>query len=162
MATIIKKCKKCEKEEPHQLRRQRRKLANGMIKTYEYPQNCCNSCRAKYDTKYYKTETSRKTDREYYRNVVREKRASIKQMAIEYLGGKCNRCGIEDECVAIFDFHHRDPALKEGHVEAVLKRHWKDMILAKDITDELDKCELLCSNCHRKVHANYKCCRRKS
>ena len=82
----------------------------------------------------------------------------MKQLAIDYLGGKCQECGIIDKCVAIYDFHHRDPSEKEGHIEIVLKRHWKDMRITEDIIVELDKCDLLCSNCHRKVHAKYKCC----
>ena len=46
----------------------------------------------------------------------------------------------------IFDFHHRNPEKKEFV--------WAKMKLKSDekILSELDKCDLLCSNCHRKGH----------
>ena len=75
-----------------------------------------------------------------------EWRKNIKKEAVSYKGGKCEHCGVEDECVDIYDFHHVDPSKKDftiGHSTKVFRA----------IKDELDKCQLLCANCHRKVHA---------
>lgn len=69
--------------------------------------------------------------------------------AIEYLGGKCLDCGLKlfGDNYSIFDFHHRDPSEKS--------MEWRKMERSNDwelVKSELDKCDLLCSNCHRMRH----------
>lgn len=39
---------------------------------------------------------------------------TLKKKAVEFLGGKCNRCGY-CKSYAAFDFHHIDPTQKEMH-----------------------------------------------
>ena len=70
--------------------------------------------------------------------------------AINYLGGKCNRCGyaITDDNFAAFEFHHPDDN-KDLEIGSILNRKWET------IEEELKKCELLCSNCHRISHSDY-------
>jgi predicted HNH restriction endonuclease len=77
------------------------------------------------------------------RQYAAQRRASIRAQAVEYLGGKCRICGY-DKCIAAFDFHHIDPMEKDFNISSATS--WEK---AKA---ELDKCELLCSNCHREVH----------
>lgn len=69
-----------------------------------------------------------------------------KKEAIEFKGGKCQSCGY-DKYYGALEFHHRDPTKKEFS--------WNKMRLvsAKKLQAELDKCDLLCANCHREVHA---------
>jgi hypothetical protein len=69
----------------------------------------------------------------------------IKEKAIEYLGGKCTDCGLVDE-PCVYDFHHLDPTQKEI---AFGSRGGKSF---ESLKPELDKCVLLCANCHRKRH----------
>jgi hypothetical protein len=59
---------------------------------------------------------------------------------------KCNRCGYSD--YRALEFHHTDDN-KEGN-PCVIARHrsWKKVM------EELNKCEVLCSNCHRIEHYN--------
>lgn len=65
--------------------------------------------------------------------------------AVEYKGGVCTKCkGVFDPCV--YDFHHRDPSIKEGRASVFL--NWS----LERIKIELDKCDLLCANCHRLEH----------
>jgi DNA-directed RNA polymerase subunit RPC12/RpoP len=59
-------------------------------------------------------------------------------------GAKCERCGY-DKCLNALEFHHRDPTEKDPK----WSRGWNITRLRK----ELDKCDLLCANCHREVHA---------
>jgi hypothetical protein len=68
--------------------------------------------------------------------------------AIIYKGSECIDCKISypTEPYVIFDFHHRDPSNKDFDW-SVLKLRTE-----KKIKEELDKCDLLCSNCHRKRH----------
>jgi hypothetical protein len=86
--------------------------------------------------------------REYLIQAVSRRRAEIRRRAIEYLGGKCQRCGYA-ECPEALDFHHRDAARKDfGISSRGYTRSW-DRVRA-----ELDKCDLLCANCHREIHAS--------
>ena len=79
---------------------------------------------------------------------VSKRRRKIKLMAIEYKGGKCSKCGY-DKCPDALDFHHVDESQKEfnlshnGHCRA-----WET------VKKELDKCILVCANCHREIHAD--------
>lgn len=74
-------------------------------------------------------------------------RKRTKQRAVEYLGGKCLVCGY-DRCIEVLEFHHRDPAQKDFGIAASGScRSWDR------IQTELDKCDLLCANCHRERHA---------
>lgn len=77
-------------------------------------------------------------------------RQKNKAKAIIYKGGKCEKCDIEYNGTngCIFDFHHIDPSLKDYSVSIILyNRTFSDKI-----KKELDKCILLCSNCHRLIH----------
>lgn len=70
----------------------------------------------------------------------------IKEDAVSYLGGKCVSCGFSGHRSA-FDFHHINPKNKEGNFS--ISKHW----VWKKLKKELDKCVLLCANCHRGVHS---------
>ena len=74
-----------------------------------------------------------------------ERRVKTKLRAIEYLGNKCFRCH-ETFHYAVYDFHHLDPSVKEFEWTRLKRQSWKT------ITSELDKCMLLCANCHRMIH----------
>lgn len=72
---------------------------------------------------------------------------TLKQLSVEYLGGKCIKCGY-DKCIWALDFHHRNPEEKEFGIASYASRAWYKL------KPELDKCDLLCSNCHRELHYN--------
>jgi hypothetical protein len=76
---------------------------------------------------------------------VHYKRLLIKIKAIEYSGGECKLCGYK-KCPAALEFHHRDPTLKEFSWDRLRGQSWASIV------KELDKCDLLCSNCHRETH----------
>lgn len=77
------------------------------------------------------------------------RRKNVKLQAVLYLGGKCKICGFDDlERLEVFDCHHRDPNEKDF---SIFHQGGKSF---KSIKPELDKCDLLCSNCHRTVHQN--------
>lgn len=61
------------------------------------------------------------------------------------LGLSCELCGESEPCT--LDFHHRDPKEKESGISSL-----RDKSLER-IKEEAAKCVVLCSNCHRKVHA---------
>lgn len=80
---------------------------------------------------------------EYQRNKKRERKLE----AISYLGGVCKDCNIKHH-QAVFEFHHLDPKTKDRDPSKVLGLSWKRIV------EELDKCVLLCANCHRLRHHN--------
>ena len=71
----------------------------------------------------------------------------LKLKAIEYKGGKCQICGY-DSYVGALEFHHTDPSKKNFSISE--KGLTRSFALIKA---ELDKCVLLCSNCHKEFHA---------
>jgi hypothetical protein len=85
--------------------------------------------------------------KEYLLKKVADRRKKLKEMAIEYKGGKCVCCGY-NKCVSALEFHHLDPNEKDFGISNKGKtRAW-----AK-IKEELDKCILVCCLCHREIHA---------
>jgi hypothetical protein len=74
-----------------------------------------------------------------------ERFRDYKKKAVEYKGSKCLICGYS-KCLASLEFHHRSPDEKDPRWTKM--RNWP---LYK-IKTELDKCDLVCSNCHREIH----------
>ena len=76
-------------------------------------------------------------------------------MALEYKGGRCERCGY-NRCLEALEFHHISSSEKDFSVSSRgYTRSWKR------VREELDKCILLCANCHREIHAQVSSSRRK-
>ena len=77
---------------------------------------------------------------------VQKRRLKVKQMSIEYKGGKCEKCGY-NKCIAALEFHHLNPEEKDfGIGSKGYTRSWEK------VKEELDKCILVCANCHREIH----------
>lgn len=72
----------------------------------------------------------------------------LKLDCLAYKGGKCKSCSYS-KCQASLDFHHRNPDEKEF---AICKKYGCCK-LSERIKKELDKCDLLCANCHREEHS---------
>ena len=85
-----------------------------------------------------------KTKRKIYRRT--ETRREIKQKAVEYKGGCCEICSY-NRCLAALTFHHRDPNEKDFGISDIM-----NTVRWSRIQKELDKCYLLCANCHAEVH----------
>ncbi len=95
----------------------------------------------------YMPETRTYADRaEYLKKAVSKRRKKLREMAREYSGNKCAICGYNKSPRAL-SFHHRDPKKKDFGLSARgLTRSWDK------IREEIDKCVLLCANCHMEVH----------
>ncbi len=74
-----------------------------------------------------------------------------KQKLIEMLGGKCRSCGY-NRCSSALEFHHVDPDEKDFSISKWRQKSWEILV------NEIKKCVLLCSNCHREVHAGLQKC----
>lgn len=74
-----------------------------------------------------------------------KQRFAVKQKIIEFLGGKCIDCGY-NKCSAALHAHHLDPKTKKFSPSGSHSRSWASMV------EELEKCVLLCANCHAERH----------
>jgi 5-methylcytosine-specific restriction endonuclease McrA len=75
-----------------------------------------------------------------------KRRSKVKIMAIRYKGGECVYCGYK-KCIAALEFHHLNPEEKDFQFSGNgYCKKWED------VKKELDKCILLCANCHRELH----------
>ena len=64
---------------------------------------------------------------------------------INEFGGKCQECGYNKN-IAALEFHHIDPNEKEFHLGNAKTTNLDKLLL------EMDKCILVCANCHRELH----------
>jgi len=96
---------------------------------------------ARLDTRKYKDR------KQYLIAAVKARRKKVRQMAIEYKGKKCQLCGY-NRCIEALEFHHTNSSVKDFSIsEKGYTRSWNR------VKEELDKCMLLCANCHRELHA---------
>lgn len=131
MTVRTKVCKACKKRKPASAFH---KSLRGKYGLHTH----CKICRKAYDRKAYlqgdKKAKQLATEREK-RNFIN----AYKQKT------GCKYCP-ENEPIAL-DFHHRDMKTKEFDLATMLSKSWQAVL------DELEKCDVVCSNCHRKLHA---------
>lgn len=114
------------------------KEENSKIIIRECPTHGSTEFALRYDGKYRCKKCSAES--------VTKRRQKTKEELVNYKGGKCEICGY-DKCIAALEFHHINPEEKEfGIGRSGVTRSLK--ILKK----EIDKCMLLCSNCHKEIH----------
>ena len=77
---------------------------------------------------------------------VQKRREKTKELLVEYKGGKCEICGY-DKCVEALEFHHINPDEKDFGIGQ--KGYTRSFERNKA---EVDKCILVCANCHREIH----------
>lgn len=87
----------------------------------------------------------RQENKEYIITKQREDKRKRKLWAITYLGEKCTKC-FGTFHPAVYEFHHIDPSTKDRDPSKMLQ------LSLEKLKTELDKCKLLCANCHRLEH----------
>ena len=98
---------------------------------------CSNKCKSK--AHYY----DRKNSNTYHSQTLRG--LSRKIEFINLKGGSCIKCGYNKN-ISVLEFNHLCCKLFPLDLRNLSNRNKKDLL------DELDKCELLCANCHREYH----------
>lgn len=76
----------------------------------------------------------------------KKRNGNLKQKWVDLAGGECQRCGFSVS--SGLEFHHVYPVTKSGLPSVLIFRNDTEAIWK-----ELDKCCLLCSNCHRSYRA---------
>lgn len=105
-------------------------------------------------TKRERRETNKVSQKNWHAKNIDRARGYMKERRIERRAWfanitstlSCIKCGEDHQ--ACMDFHHRDPSTKKGEVGRMLG----DFKSKKSILEEIEKCDVLCANCHRKHH----------
>ena len=99
----------------------------------------CKSCENERVTQWYRDNRSRRQDAANKRNRERKK------LMAKHFGGCCKDCGVSYPQY-VYEFHHTDPKQKDVNPSKALS--WSEERMWK----ELNKCVMLCSNCHKIRH----------
>ena len=121
------------------------------IDTYNNGTKLCSKCKlTKPLSEFYKRHNNLYSYcKDCYKIKTQKRQRTFKASCVKYKGSKCEVCGLQDKPF-MYDFHHINPKEKDFSLSRV-----KTSILSSKIINELDKCQLLCANCHRRIHSNY-------
>lgn len=104
----------------------------------------CKKCENQRNRETYK-KTYQTKNRKHLTEEAVHRYQSKKKQAISLFGNQCFDCKQSfPDCV--YDFHHLDPLTKDKNIKAIFNLSWNKILI------ELNKCILLCSNCHRIRH----------
>ncbi len=78
--------------------------------------------------------------------LVAKYRKNVKKRLVEYAGGTCTICGY-DKSINALQFHHKNPSEKNFTIAGKTTSFNK-------LKAEVDKCILICANCHSELHEN--------
>lgn len=101
---------------------------------------CCNACKQK--DHWHKKKKQPNTYHSQTKRAFKRKLDFINK-----LGGACSICGYNTN-IAALEFNHIDPSTKLFGIDS---RKISNTNI-QDLLKEVEKCELLCSNCHREHH----------
>lgn len=123
-------CTKCNLEKPIE------EFNNNQCKT-DGKQSECKQCHRLLCNKYYQN------NKQQYRNRSKVHRLKIYQIVNNIKKSGCCKCGEKD--IACLDFHHINNKIKS--ISSLIANENLDLI-----NKEIQKCIILCANCHRKLH----------
>ena len=108
----------------------------------------CTKCFKQYEiTDFYQKGSKKHTYcKKCFNNLVIERQKRNKELAVAYKGGCCFKCGYS-KYIGALQFHHLDPTKKDKNWKRFKNRKFDSKFKL-----ELDKCELLCANCHAEIH----------
>ena len=129
-----KKCTMCKKTLPIENFATRKDRKNLLY------QSNCKSCQKEYRKEHYEKNRSK-----YVNKAVKYKQEFRKWFAEYKSTLSCEKCG--ESKYWLLDFHHTDPSKKDAEISKLVSKCSKSMLLK-----EIDKCKILCANCHRDLH----------
>ena len=128
----MKRCSKCRTGKPLSEYHKARHRKDGRY-------HMCKVCRKAYSATRFQKKKKK------YAKWKRERKARLVEL-IRSLRDRCVRC--DESHQACLVFHHRNPAQKEFTIAYAAAQGWSE----QKIREEIDKCDVLCANCHRKEH----------
>lgn len=132
--------------------RKRRELNSEAMKNYSRKYYNENKDKWKEYNDVSKSEEKKEKRLDCIRRLKRNYGQSHKRELILRKGGKCQLCGISynGKNAPIFDFHHINPEEKDFNISTRLRYN---SYIPQELYSEIDKCILVCSNCHRQIHS---------
>jgi len=108
-----------------------------------------------YDKENYKKnrEKRKKYEREIGTPKRKKRRRELKSDLVKYKGGKCEHCNVAYPYNGVYDFHHIDPNKKDFEISLALDGKIASLRPRENLLKEIDRCLMLCANCHRIEHA---------
>jgi len=133
-----KKCSKCERELSIDNFPMQARKVDGVKKQSRRTE--CKDCYNEYFRNYMKNNKN-------HQNRVRQgKRKRQQEVTDLKLAVGCQVCGYKG-CYSSLHFHHKDPEIKEYSISWGVQRQ----LSGDNIQKELDKCIIVCSNCHGEI-----------
>ena len=133
-SNYMKKCPKCKRQLPDECFSKNRNRPGGLS-------SGCKECHKKLRKKYYINHRVEEIKR------VKDRRDGIKQWFNKLRQDwKCGTCG--ESRWYVLDLHHRDKNEKEYNIAEMVHLGWSK----NSIIEEIKKCIVVCSNCHREIH----------
>lgn len=103
-------------------------------------QGVCRECQKKYRKKHYEENKAK------YIGKAAKYTSDICEWLDEYKKDlKCENCG--EDRYWVLDFHHKDPNIKDDEISNLKRKGNKGKLIK-----EIEKCSVLCANCHRDFH----------
>lgn len=127
-----KKCNICQEVKAISEYHPNKDCSQGVVGT-------CKICYKVRITKWYSDNRRRRQD---YAN---QKNRSRKKEVVDYFGDKCHDCE-QTYPQYVYQFHHLDPTQKDVNPSKALT------MLPEKMWAELNKCVMLCANCHMIRH----------
>lgn len=85
-------------------------------------------------------------NKDHAKSKVVERKLELREWFCDLKSNLVCKCG--EDHIACLEFHHTDPSVKDLTLAQAVHNGWgRDRIL-----EEMQKCEVMCSNCHRKLH----------
>jgi len=140
---ICIKCKKDKDENDFSWRNKQREIKNSY----------CKKCKREYNKIHYENNFEKYREKSTKNNKIYKKRNKEYALSLK-LSLKCKICG--EDHPACLDFHHRDSDDKEYNISIISNSSCS----IKKLKKEIEKCDVLCSNCHRKLHYEMRTVRR--
>ena len=103
---------------------------------------CAKKYRKEYYRNYFRIEENRIKNLDRIKNSCSSKKLYINELKHD---SQCSVCG--ESHVACLVFHHRNPRDKKFIISSFNNR------TLDEIKEEIEKCDILCSNCHMKLHS---------
>ncbi len=141
-----KYCLKCSPWGSHNTK-QLHKKQPAQPSHYEDNEKFCNMCKktlpiSDFDKKHGKIYL-RTYCKSCYSKIVMENQKRKKIDAVNYNGGHCLKCGYDKNYGSLV-FHHKNK--KDCDWKKLRSMSWENII------EEINKCDLLCQNCHTELH----------
>lgn len=136
-----KTCSKCNQVKPVSDFNKKSRAWDG-LRSY------CRECQSESDKGRIRRPSPHPRPKQWSKELIEKTYRAPKRKFVELAGGECQRCGYK-EFMPGLSWHHVNPGEKQSGPSVLMQRSFKIAY------EELDKCILLCQNCHFSLERGY-------